>query len=287
MECNNATVYSNKFIFDHDAFYRCFLLYMRPHEKLAGIKGASFAATILFVLFLPINILFMQALLQNELIFNDSNNIGYLLFAFVYLIFILQIVNGVIMFSGIKRPNVKLKRWNAKVSYSFYKLGTTFRPSPYVDITSGDVPIYMRFKQLVIGFWLGYDRFDVPRFYDEVPYLLPTLKELEVPKGALVPTSVNFQTTVTNDAIIKGNPANKVTFSFDQVYDIFEWKKIPEYAIVRMKNEEDQIIIKKDAFAKGTYEEFASFVRSRITVEEPAVFKKINERIEKRKKKGK
>ena len=287
MACDCEVLFTNKFSFDSESFYKCFLLYMRPHEKLAGIKGASFAATIMFLLFLPIHGMIILAILNHEFLIDRSDLLICFLIGSCDFIFMLQIVNGVIMFSGIKRPNVKRRRWNAKVSYSFYKLGTSLRSSPFAGIISVGFPIYYIISQHTMGFWAGYDRHDEPWFYDDIPYLLPTLKELEVPKGALVPTSVSFQTTVTNDAIIKGNPANNVTFSFDQVYDIFEWKKIPEYAIVRMKNEEDQIIIKKDAFTKGTYEEFASFVRSRITVEEPAVFKKINERIEKRKKKGK
>ena len=287
MACDSEAIFANKFSFDSESFYKCFLLYMRPHEKLAGIQGASFAAVIMFLLFLPIHGMFILSIANHEFLIDSSDFLICIFIGSLDLIFTLQIVNGLIMFSGVKRPKVKGKRWIAKTKYAFHKLATTKCSSPFLEISNSSSFLGTFPTRFTLGWCFGYGKHDRPRFYDHIPYISPSLKSLAVPSGLMVPRSIDFQTTITHNSIVKGSREDGVTFSFDQVYDIFEWKKIPEYAIVRMKNEEDQIIIRKDAFTKGTYEEFASFVRSRITVEEPAVFKKINERIEKRKKKGK
>ena len=61
---------------------------------------------------------------------------------------------------------------------------------------------------------------------------------------------------------MKGH-SDKTEYKYGDIFDIVEYKKVPDYALIRMNDEETEILIKKDAFNGDSWDDVKEFILNR------------------------
>lgn len=264
VSCNaseNNCLFSNSFCFNRETYKYVFYLHMRPHEVVPGLEMIFCGFLVSFVGL----IFFGFEFSTGDIIANVKEYLPFYIFFLILFVFygLLQFFYGFKMTFGLRKPKWGTERWNLRELLTMEKLNSTSTATPVfapcvVDFYVSISAISFRF----MGGWLTTTWDNTPYLYDEIPYLVPTKKELSPTNPDKIPEFINFSTTFFEDYFLKGH-SDKTEYKYGDIFDIVEYKKVPDYALIRMNDEETEILIKKDAFNGDSWAEVKEFILSK------------------------
>ena len=253
--------YINSLKFTKETYRIVLYLYLRPHEVVPGLEMAIVGLLVSIVCAIIVGIQFDYNHITSAIF---ENPFLVIIFLIVFAIFgIFQFVCGFKMAIGLRRPKWGSERWNLRESYTMEKLSleTTNSLAFYPCVIDYYVTLPFLFSRLTGG-WLTTTWDNTPYLYDEIPYLVPTKKELSPKDPNNVPEFINFSATFFEEYFLKGH-SDKTEYKYGDIFDIVEYKKVPDYALIRMNDEETEILIKKDAFNGDSWDDVKEFILNR------------------------
>lgn len=248
------------FSFGYTDFKRYLRLAYRPHD----IWASAFVlphAVLLFFGFMVSGFLLTLGVLRGQLSFGDNRPLGILVYATIMLGMGLGTKNsvaliciGICSLLGIREPDWRKPWCRRGVADCFFAMesGSTktpldgWPPSRSLYGSQSAARWSSRRKRaydclLGLGLFLGWSR--APWFYDkEVGAGLPAPSYKEIQHLKVLSFSCSFY----EDHIEKGSAGGAVTNTWADVIDVVEWKRIPEFAILRLRKGEGEVVVRKD-----------------------------------------
>ena len=255
-----SVLLNNSFSFNKDVYRLAFFLHTRPHEVYAGLEmlviGFLISFGFVFVLWIPV-----CASHNDIIVFFSRHWVFWFFLAFITLYYgFAQLIYGVCLIVGLRRPFWGTIRWNLREDLTLERLSKANCSSlvfyPCIrEPASLSLSIFSRVK----GGWWGTSWYNAPLYYDEIPFILPTKRALTPKNLSQVPEFINFSATFFEDYFLKGH-SDKTKYKYGDIFDIVEYKKVPDYALLRMNDGETEILIKTDAFNCGNWAEVKEFI---------------------------
>ena len=278
-------LFKNSFTFKEDDFRKYFALYLRPHENWSGVF--CFSLFFAIISFYGVHMLLNVVITLCSSIFgvskvslNDAWNsiisegivfyIVAIVLATFFVIFVHLMVLSYRRTLGKEKIDWKSDKWTKRTQMAFAELHQGNTKKPAVEGTHYfPLSLWDSTRLTFYGFGIKQTKWYNRNAFFTNCEILPGL---DFPKGLkeknFVPPEnlvleCEFESRFYEDRIEKGNVQHPVIFKYFDIFDIVEWCKVPEFAIIRMKDKESEIVIKKNAFDGKTWKQARQYILAR------------------------
>lgn len=264
-----ATIAECIFSFDEATFRKFFELYYRPHDDASGWKfmwGFFFVLLIWFLLFWfaldPFGI--CGPTLVDQWRTHGPHRESYFgLFCASMVAIPLAswgVVYGFRMWRGLRHPHWGTPRWEARTNAAYRLLaeGPSKSPLPTRFLNSWSPMFIMSIA------WYGCTWDDMPLFYDEIPGLWPLISMIDPRRNEGPPLRLaSFEVRFYPNHLEKGSKTSGIAYRYEDVFDVVEDKKLPDLAIIRIKDMVSEVVVRPSALRGESWEEVKARIRSK------------------------
>ncbi|WP_087193031.1 hypothetical protein [Gordonibacter sp. An230] len=253
-----------RFAFDEAAFREYYELRFRPHDRPSGWKFmwlglvALAIGVFLGILVWPGVLHVVEALRSGAEV--DVPTVVLLLYLSAWCAAYSWVtVYGFRLWRGLRHPRWGAPRWEARTELSFRALadGPTWRPvseRSYRSLLAGPFV-------LATLAWADAEWHDEPYAFDSVPGLLPRFSEDELRPSSPAPREARFEARFYRGSLSKGSGGGAAAFAYSEVFDIVEDRRFPDLAVIRMKDERSEVVVRPSAFEGASWEEVKALVK--------------------------
>ena len=279
--------YKNKFIFDELAFRKYFELFMIPHQLWKDASRLSYIGLIFSTPWFFMIGVWYVCVIQDALTGSYYNDNPFYHVSFIPPTFIALLYPVCMWFcfaygayfsmkvrKGKHNPKWGTGEWNKRTRYAFQilKYGAS-RPALlgtyYTPALLWGAPFITWYSVAMHNKWYNCNYFftnccilpgvDFPKrnYLNDLEYQ-PDLQLM-----------CDFESRFFEDHIEKGSKRKSVSFEYSEIFDIVESVRVPEFAIIRMKDQVTEIVVNKNAFEEASsWSEVREFIYSKMPKEE-------------------